>query len=729
MSERAAPAEPEEDRPRQRLPRSADLLGRRNSKLRRDLDKTWDQVKRGYEDQARRADRQADNWDAYFCRLNANQYYNGESEIFVPIIRDAVKAIATRDTNQLCPASGQFVEAISQDGAINGPIVDLLHEYAATLHLKTDVVQTAIVMGLIEGQYNLYMDWWDTRREIVSRATTPATTPEGLPIPGEDVDDVEVTDVTEGRPIVELLHDSDVLIRPDTADSVDEALAAGGFVAIARRWSKEKLRKLKDAGLIRADVGGDLEEQMDAIMAGSQSLPESAEKLLNEIAGIRKKGSEVLIWELWKRLPLNERGQYDEENGVPRLCRVLMGPDRMILGGHRNPHWNDRCPLISRPVEKVAGVMKGAPPVDAVLSIQYEANDAVNEGADAAHYAAMPVFLRDPASGNDPIILNLGAIIDVPPASFKLLEWPDLTPRAIARIQYATAQIFQSLGVNPSMLPQQTSTSRRNQAQVAQEQAIDLLTTSIRVGVLEEVMTEVVGWMVDLDYQFRDREMTVLTHGAMGVRANMQAIPAFKTREYYRFRWWGADAARNAAQYQQQIAFLNVAGSMQPLLQAQGKSFDPVPALEASAGGIFGPRIAPLIIKDMRAQWSIPPELENQMLAQGDEVPVSPLDDDPKHLQAHQQGMAQGDPSGAFAMHIRRHMAALQAKNAAMMAQQVQGMLMGQAADGGEQRPSRAGRPQPGGQVMPMRPNRGPPGMTHPDQLPQAGGIAMPRKM
>ena len=40
-----------------------------------------------------------------------------------------------------------------------------------------------------------------------------------------------------GRPDVEVLNDSDILVLPQTARSVDDAIASGGSVTIQRWWS------------------------------------------------------------------------------------------------------------------------------------------------------------------------------------------------------------------------------------------------------------------------------------------------------------------------------------------------------------------------------------------------------------------------------------------------------------------------------------------------------------
>src|SRR6185503_20422715 len=129
-----------------------------------------------------------------------------------------------------------------------------------------------------------------------------------------------------------------------------------------------------------------------------------------------------------------------------------------------------------------------------VASTQYEANDAVNEGADAATYSAGPVVTRDTEKYAGPLVFNIGAVWDIPPDAISLLTFPDLTPRAQTRVQMALAAIFQSLGVNPSMLPQQTRLGKPNQAMVAQEQAVDLLTTAEGVKVpVEGLLTPMLG--------------------------------------------------------------------------------------------------------------------------------------------------------------------------------------------------------------------------------------------
>jgi hypothetical protein len=733
--------EDEEEQPAARKEpprRDRDLLGRKNSKIRQKLDKTWDHVKRGFEDQMKRADNQMDYWNAYNCALDNNQYYESDAQIYIPIIRDAINAIATRVGNQLFPQGGRYVEVVSSDGTIPHAIVALLDHYIRLRKMKTQVCKSLIRNGYVEGQYNLYVDWAEMSREIVSRETRGpdvAVGGEQMRTPGDEIEDIEPEEINEGAPVCEVLHDSDILVLPQSADTVEEALAVGGLVAIVRRWSKSKIEQMKEAGHIRDDEADELVEAMDSISNGRTDQPMDQEKSLAELVGIRKKGAEATIWEVWMEVSLSPEG-IPSESGQKRLCRAYLGPDHMQLGLVRNPNWNDRCQLLSLPVEKVAGVFKGKSQVEPVISLQYEANDAANEGADAAHYAAMPIVMRNPSAGTQPLIANIAAMWDVDPAAVKFVEWPDLTPRAITRIQYCIQQIFQSLNVNPSMLPQQTSTSRRNQAQVAQEQQVDLLTTSDAAAVLEDLLSDTMSWWVDLDYQHREVEVQVRAFGDMGRRAQMERVGPIQTRDRYEFRWLGIEAARNAAMFQQQLGFFNIlrAPEIQQQLQQHGYTIDLVPVIENAAMGIFGARTAPLVIKDMRSQLTVDPAMENEWLLDGMPAPVHMLDQDQQHLQVHQQALVEsgGDPHGTIRTHMMEHMQQLRMKQAAaaqQMAQQAmqqQGAQPGQPPGGGQRggAPPRMGAQPAGPQLV-----KGPPGQIRPDAMPRAGAAVMPRRM
>jgi hypothetical protein len=729
-------AEPDlTERPSQRLARSADLLGRSDSACRKWLRKRFDAIAKGFEDQGTRADNQDQWWNCYNCELDDSQFYNGNAEVYVPIIRDAINARTTRFSNQAFPQSGRYVDVTSTDGSTPYEIVALINYYIKAAQFKTSVVKPMLRNGDIEGQYNLLVGWETFDRQIVSRETRGVMVggieTDGAP---EEIVDIREEDVTEGRPVFTVLHDADVLILPATADSVEQALQIGGSVTIVWRWSKEKLKQMASAGEIEGKYGEDTDLLVNApTMAG---LTDQAKKLARDV-GIRVKGPHTIAFETWQMMPQNEKGAF-KEDGAMRLCKTWYNLEREPIGAKRNPFWNDRCPLLSVPVEKMAGVVKGKSLVEPIAEIQYEANNAANERADVDHYSAMPIIRQSPQEGNPPLILAPAAVWSAGKGDIEFLTFPDMSARARARVQDATTIIFQSLGVNPAMLPQQSGGAgkKRNQAEVAMEQQVDLLTTAEAVDVLDEgILTPAAEWMIDLDHQFRDRDLTIRMFGELGIRAEMETVKPLQNRHQYSFQWCGAQQARlNVAMQQQGTAFINILRGMRQDIEAEGLKLRIAPFLQRQALSIFGAVDGPLILEDPRHTLTIDPDVENEMLAEGHMVPIHPMDQDQEHLQKHQQAMQMGgDPSGTLRIHIAAHVQQMTMKNAAMMQKMLGQQTQPPGAPGvaGGAGPGVSGTPRPpvqGAQPAGPRLIKGPPGQVPPESMPRHGAVMPPRR-
>ena len=698
--------------------RDRDLAGRQGEKRYGGIVKIFNDVRKGFEDQGQRADEIEDNWNAYHCILGSNQVYNGNTEYYVPIVRNAVNARKTRFLNQIFPASGRYIDATSSDGSVPHAEVALLEHYIRTAQMKTNIVAPLLRNGDLEGQYNLYCDWNKLERHVASKVTEPAEVQvpfmPAVPMEGEDVEKMVFETIVDQGPAFEVLHDTDVLILPGTADGIEDALRKGGSVTIIRRWTKGTLEDLIDKKEVRKAEAEQLLE-----MSGREDFWKDAAKSSLDAAGIRRGGKFFEVYETWKVL--------DTDEGM-RLCKNLYGGYGLVLAARRNPFWNDRCPLLSVSVEKISGVAKGAPPVSAVMSHQLHANDVANQAADSMTLSMLPIIIADPAKfpRTSTMVINLGAIWEGDPNSIKFAEFPPLWRDAVPAIQADTALAFQTLGVNPAMLPQQTGRpgAKRNQAEVALEQTVDLLTTAEACGVVEEgIMTPAAERMVEYDQQFRDDDITIRSFGELGVIAKMERVPPIQYGKRYYFTWFGVEQARNAQQNQQQIAWLNVAKGLSADLAKNGYTLNPAPALEKSAGDLFGWRQGRQILVDARSNLAMDPEIENDLLAQGFAVPVHPLDEDVKHLKSHMQDMQEmGDPTGEKRIHIQSHMMSMQFK--AMSAAKTQGAPPG-APPGGGVRSS----PAPGGQPGAPKLVRGPAGMIHQDQMPRAGAAVPPRRM
>src|SRR6516165_9749493 len=673
------------------VPRRADISKR--PKVKDDLLDIFRKVEEGFRDQWNRSNDNQDYWDIYNCALTSKQFYVGNSKIFVPIVHNAVNARKTRFTNQIFPQAGRYVEVTSTDGTRPDALASLLEHYVRKAKLRTKVMPALCKAGDIEGQYNVYVSWCKRKRHVTWRAAVTPEMAEGMPNPAmQPIIDIRHEEIEAAHPEVEVIADSDILVLPVTADDIDEALEEGGSVTILRRWTKAKIDQMIDDGAIRADAGKELKDRLQKKVA-----PEDVNtaKTLADAAGIKgvQGARHALVYETFTKLKIK---------GERLLCQAFYGGEQRILGARRNPLWCDKVPLLSCPVEKVGEFFKGRSKVSDCADLQYAANDAVNEAWDSAGYSLLPIVMTDPERNprTGTMVMSMAAVWETSPKDTQVVNFPQLWKEGFEMVNHCKAEVSQTLSVSPAAITQGAAAAgkvgtRQNQAMVAQEQQVDILTTADAVTVIEEgILTPMLDLFIELDHQYRDEDVTVRAFGELGLRAEMEKIPPVQMDRRYQFRWFGVEQARSAQQIQQGIAAMNVIRGIPPQ-QLNGYQVNLVPIITQLIENTFGPRLAPLVFVSPEAQLPVPVEQENMMLAEGFEVPTHPMDDDQQHMQAHGQLMRSIQMSGEgknlkkIQTHIWKHMQQGQAKQQAQMqAQQQQGMPgMPGGAIGGQQQP------------------------------------------
>ena len=696
--------------------------------------KLYDTVQKGYEDQWERANSILDYWDIYNCELGPKQFYAGNSKIFVPIIADAIDARKTRFVNQIFPSTGKNVEVITSEDKPSA-LMSLLEFYIRKARLRTQVVPKLLKNGDVEGQINLYMHWTENERHVayrVHKGQTLEQDPE-LQEPDEP-DESDETEATEGGiedvieqkivhayPTVEVLPDADVLVLPFTASSTDDAMACGGSVTVLRRWSSAKIEELIADGEIDKERGEELLEQFK--LKSENIIPNKKGRIVDS-AGIKMEGGDkkvCYVYETWVKLTFK---------GERRIYRIRYGGKDLLLSIKRNPFWCDHVPIISAASDPVEGSFKGRSRIKRIETIQYAANDAVNEGMDTAAYALLPIVMTDPLKNprTGTMVMNVAAVWETSPKDTQFAQFPALWKDAFEIVNACKMQVFQSLGVNPAMLPSsqgEVKGGKTNQAKVSQEQQIDLMMTAdVVTGAEGDYLTPILRWFVYLDHQFRKTKMTVRQFGKLGTRIEMQEVPPVQMDRRFEVRWFGVEAARSMQQMQLQMGALNVIQGIPPQAYP-GYRLNLAPVLQLFVENLFGPRIGGEVFQDLRSQLSLEPQFENTLLAQGFDMPVGPMDNDQQHLQAHMQAVQQaGDRAGAFRRHMQMHAVSMQAKQAQQMGQAMQQQQpMGQQNGGGRQ-PRQGAVPgqNRGGQQMP-------PGVLHNDQIRDARMMPRARGM
>jgi len=670
-------------------------------------------IERGFTDQYERANEQMDFWDIYNCILGSKQFYTGNSKVFVPLVHDAVRARKTRFVNQIFPSSGKNVEVITSEDHPQG-MMALLEFYIRKARLRSAIVPQLMKNGDIEGHYNLYMGWVKNERHVTWRTEKTDSLPDDPDVQvdgGETYWDVAEDKITHEYPDVEVLPDADVLILPATARSVEDALAQGGSATVLRRWSKSKIRQLIRDKEIDKAAGQRLLEEMGSKNAAST--PDKAKKL-TDAAGIKTEGARkfALVYETWTMLNVE---------GERRLHRVRLGGEKLVLSCKRNPYWCDHVPLISAAAEPQEGSFKGRSEITVVETMQYAANDVINQGFDSATYALLPIVMTDPEKNPrvGSMILNTAAIWETSPQDTHFASFPALWKDAFQIVASCKEQIFQTLSVNPAMIPSQTGKSKTNQAAVAQEQQVDILTTADVVTGLEgSVLTPMLRWFVYLDHQFRQKEITLRQFGAVGSQMNMETIKPVQMDRRWEARWFGVEAARSAQQMQLQMSGLNMVKGIPPQMY-KGFELNMAPVLQTFLENLFGPRVAAEVFQDIRKRLSVEADLENMMLMDGMQMPVHPMDDDPSHMKAHMQLLQQSqnpemaDPHGVIRDHLMRHNMQMMQKSAMQNQQAMQADQPGGQGGG----PKPPGGPRPGAQSNGPRGGQQPPGTIHQDRL------------
>ncbi|HEM7879092.1 TPA: hypothetical protein U2L31_005518 [Burkholderia contaminans] len=680
--------------------------------------KLYPKIAKCYENKQEQMDRCAEYWSIYNAQPDENQQYSGNSQCYIPAVRNAVNARVKRTIAQLFPVNHKHVGATGPDGNIPFAQISLLEHYIRSAAIK-DVVRADLIAGDVTGQWNLYVDWTRTQRRIIELIKKPpiledhelGAEVEDLAADEDDWDwekeEKEVT--TEGPDIVQFATE-DLAVYPPTCNDIEKATAT----AIRLRLTIDAVERFVDEGIF---VGVEAKELIDNLAKpdGGREKYVPPKKRTGD-AGIRTEGTfkYALIYEVHTNLDLG--------NGK-EPCFVYFAGQDVILGIIRNPFWSGKRPIISAPIERITGSFFGISKIEPVKFLQWNLNDYWNMGQDSAQYSLLPITMVDPLSNPNyqSMVVGLAAVWLTDPNKTKFANFPALYKDAMMLCQGIKQEINESMDVNDAMLGKMPA-GRKNQAQMAaqaQAQESNIIDNAKRYE--EVILNPLVEWMFELDRQFRTEELTVEVLGELGARANLQVIPPQAFGERYFFRWCGTSYQQNLQRMQQMIAWMNVLRGIPPQ-QLDGRRLNIGPILEYGTEQIFGPEVAPRILIDERNLFHLDPQDENLMMHNGLPAEIHQADDDRAHIASHlQAAQLTGDPAGLFRAHVQQHQQAMQAK---LQAQQVPKQPQGQLGVPGGAGPGVAGTPRAGAQPGQPRP-QGPAGMIHPDQI--ASPMAGPR--
>ena len=665
---------------------------------------------KGYQNKDDQEERIQEYWSIYNASPDDNQQYSGNSNGYIPAVRDCINARAKRALKQLFPANNRHVEGIASDGSTPYTQLSLLEHYIRKTKLK-EVVRSDLIAGDVTGQWNLMLDWTTCTRTVTKLVKRNPILEQ---IDGEDVADLEIEDpttededteeeeVTEQGPDIVDFATEDLVVIPPTCNDLQKAHA----VSLRLRLSPDKVREMVDEGVFVLPEGTEIEA---FCQPDKQKDRRSPPKRQSRDAGVKTEGTDkhALIFMVYTKLDF---GGDRKELGI-----IYYAGQNEIVGIIKAPYWSGRIPIISQPIERIKGSFFGKSKIEPVKFLQWNLTDFHNMGQDSAMYSLLPIWAVDPLKTPQwaTMVMGLAAVWPVSPADVKQITQVQLWKDAAGICDQLKRQIWESMEVNEAMMGKMPAGRKNAQMVGAMQQNQDTNIQDYASAYEEGVLNPLVEMLFEFDQQFRTDELMIEQRGEIGIKASIEVIPVPQWGEKYFFRWTGTEYQMGMQRIQQQIAWMNVLKGIPPQLM-NGKSLDVTPIIEKGTEMIFGPDEAPRILIDKRNQYKIDPELENQSLHNGFDVMVHEADDDPAHLQAHMKAAnTEGDPMGKFSAHIQMHMAQLQKKREMAMPQQ------GAPGGPGGAGPGVAGAPRPGAMPAPggPRPAQNPPGAVQQDQM------------
>jgi 23S rRNA U2552 (ribose-2'-O)-methylase RlmE/FtsJ len=676
-------------------------------------------VVKSFDNKEQQADAIDSYWNIYNAKPDENLSYTGTSQGYIPVVRDAINARAKRVLKQLFAQNGKHVDAITEDANPPYTQISLIEHYIRKTDLR-DIVRSVLIAGDVTGQWCLSLDWTKNtrmitnlvrRNPIVESIGGEDVSALGIEDPEDEEEELEEKELTEEGPEVVDFSVQDIAVVPPTCTDLQKAK----LVAMRVRFSAEELRQKIDEGVFILPAGTAIEDFVNA--PDKRADRHNPAKQQTNDAGVKTEGTTkfALVYACYGKLAF--------EKGEPkREAIVFFSSKNEIIGLIENPLWSGKRPIICKPVERLQGSFFGKSKVEAVKFMQWQLCDIHNIGIDSAYYSMLPVFAANPT--NNPnwaaLVAGVGAVWPIAPDDIKKIEFGTLWKDALTLVEAIKKQIQESLGVNEMMMGMMPK-GRKNAQMVgamAQEQSTEVTDHALRFE--EEVLNPLVEFLFELDQQYRTKPLLIETRGMIGYKASIEEIPVQQWGERYLFRWIGTETMQNMQRIQQQIGFMNVLKGTPPQMLG-GRRIDISPIIVRAVEALFSPEDASKILIDERNLYSVDPEMENEMIFNGQDVMVHQNDDDPKHLQSHMAAAAKnGDPRGLYLYHMTRHHQQLEQKRQKQEGEaQAKGLpgSPGGLSPTGQPAPGVGGTPRPGSLPAPQRPGQNPPGAIPADQM------------
>jgi hypothetical protein len=420
---------------------------------------------------------------------------------------------------------------------------------------------------------------------------------------------------------------------------------------------------------------------------------------------------------------LDASGNNEDREGYPgpdepQWWQFWMVGDDVLVQARQLPWWKQQPPWLAAKFCEMQNEFWGYGVMFLLDHFQYFMNDTMNQTGDGLVFSLNPVVAMDANAIQFPDSIRMAPaarwLIRDPRNSINFIEPPkDSAMAGINVINFLIAMMNDVSNVAPFGAAglQAGGRSRGRAVETATGMSIVsgealLQVRDVVENIEQGVLNEALAWMFSLLQQCLDRDLALRVAGADGATVLETQVTRDTLIDGYSFEWLGSTFSFNQnVRTAQLLQFIQVLARVPPQFLAQDNArVDWKYLLREIWSTGFGDREAELIIKDITPTRQVDPEIEDQLfeVGRGDEVTVSPTDDDMHHAQVHNTYLQSDGRSlepyiqQQIIQHIQRHAASFAMKQQAQQEQAMQqAMQQAQAAQG---TPGQSGQPGPPGQ-------------------------------
>lgn len=318
------------------------------------------------------------------------------------------------------------------------------------------------------------------------------------------------------------------------------------------------------------------------------------------------------LTEAWFSMPLpREAYVAGEEVGTPvRVVAHIAG--NVVLSVRRHPFWHGKLPYIVKRHNPEPGAFYNKGHGYTAKYMQYLINDFANQMNDNMTYGLNPMAFVNPALLAGPLSplrpggvwlttdVRNGIMFDRPPV--------EQVQYGITVLQLWISLLNDSIGTPPILQGTSAAKGARTatSSQILQTNAQNPIQDTVE-DCEAEVMVPLMHMAYSLGQQYRTEELWVTVTGGPPVRITPQMLVG----DFF-MRWLASSQQANQAQRALQAqTFLQMVAALQPLLQMQGKSINPIPIIKRLWSDGFGFRGFDQIVVDA-PMMAGPPGTEGQ---------------------------------------------------------------------------------------------------------------------